>query len=167
MIQPETWTQSFSYPCLSRSLHHDRQKCIAIESILNSINTFYRTKIERMETDICYQKYQRHLKQTVKNCYNPSEVTITSKRGSLERYLHSTTSQTRNSRRRTGKKMASFLVSVHLMKPGISLTMFVPRKPLSLLRWISMFSIHYIKHVRAFLFGLMCLSHSSYGSRNS
>lgn len=103
VMQPETWTQPWSYTCLSRSLHHHRQKWISVESILNpTINTFYRTKIERIETAICHRKCDRHLRQKVNIAL--IQVTITSKRGSFERYVHSTTSQIRISRRRTGKK---------------------------------------------------------------
>ena len=106
VMQPETWTQPLSYTCLSLSLHHHRQKWIAVKSILNpTINTFYRTKIERIETAICHRKCDRHFRQKVKYCFNPGDYhAITSKRGSFERYVHSATSQIRISRRRTGKK---------------------------------------------------------------
>ena len=50
-------------------------------------------------------------------------VTITSKHGGLEWRFCSTTSQIRNSTRRTGKN-GLFLVSIHLMRPRLSLTMF-------------------------------------------
>ena len=50
-------------------------------------------------------------------------VTITSKHGGLEWRFCSTTSQIRNSTRRTGKN-GLFLVSIHLMKPGLTLAMF-------------------------------------------
>ena len=126
VMQPETWTQPLSYTCLSRSLHHHRQKWIAVESILNpTINTFYRTKIERIETAICHRKCDRHLRQKVNIAL--IQVTITSKRGSFERYVLSTTSQIRISRRRTGKN-SLFLVSIHLMKPGLSLKLLYPEE---------------------------------------
>ena len=72
--------------------------------------------------------------------------------------MFSTTSQIRNSRRRTGKKNGLFLVSIYSMKPGLSLTLSYP-----------------VETTLTFAFGThmhfssccLSLSHSSYGSRDS
>ena len=91
------------------------------ESLLYTINLFYERKLNGFK--------ELYVTKSAIIICNRQEatalihVTITSKHGGLEWRFCSTISQIRNSTRRTGKN-GLFLVSIHLMRPRLSLTMF-------------------------------------------